>query len=60
MKIIPNTFAIFWSLPGDKTQFHADVGAKTAREAVASFSKYFPGDVIRSVRSTSGRFEAFK
>lgn len=54
-------YAIFWSMPGSKTQHHADIfHAKTAQEAVDHFRKVFPGDVIRSVRSNSGRFEAFK
>lgn len=59
MKIIG--YAIFWSMPGSKTQFHADVfHLHTAQEAVDYFRSIFPNDVIRSVRSASGRFEAFK
>ncbi len=58
MKIIG--FAVFWSFPGSAVQFHADVHASSAAEAARSFQSLFPGDVIRSVRSTSGRFEAFK
>lgn len=58
MKIIG--YAVFWSFPGDTIQFHADVQGKSARDAAAKFQNLFPGDVIRSVRSTSGRFEAFK
>lgn len=54
-------YAIFWSIPGSKTQFHADMfAAETAQQAVDQFRKVFPNDVIRSVRSSSGRFEAFK
>jgi hypothetical protein len=59
MKIIG--YALFWSMPGSKTQFHADMfAAKTAQEAADMFRKVFPGDIVRSVRSPSGRFEAFK
>ena len=54
-------YAVFWSMAGSKTQHHADLfAAETAQQAVDQFRKWFPGDVIRSVRSPSGRFEAFK
>jgi hypothetical protein len=53
MKIIG--FAVFWG-----NQFHADVHAATAQEAADLFRSLFPGDTILSVRSSSGRFEAFK
>jgi hypothetical protein len=58
MKIIG--FAVFWSFADSSVQFHADVHASSAAEAARKFRDTFPGDVIRSVRSTSGRFEAFK
>lgn len=58
MKIIG--YAVFWSMHGSAVQFHADVHATSAVEAARAFRSLFPNDVIRSVRSTSGRFEAFK
>jgi hypothetical protein len=59
MKILG--YSVFWSMTGSKTQHHADMfAAETAQQAVDQFRKLFPNDIIRSVRSPSGRFEAFK
>lgn len=52
--------AIFWTRPGWRMQFHADMTAQPAAQAVAAFKALFPGDVVCSVRDTSGRFLAFK
>lgn len=56
MRIIANTFAVFWSPEGSKAQFHADVVARSSAEAVARFRDSYPDDIIRSVRDRSGRF----
>lgn len=64
MRILHNTFAVFWTRPGYKTQFHADVGRgddiKTPAECAAWFKRLFPGDIVLSVRDSSGRFLPFK
>ena len=60
MQILSNTYAVFWSLPTGGVQFHADVHAANAHEAVAKFREMFPGDRLCSVRGASGRFEGYK
>lgn len=59
MRVLPNTFAIFWSLPQGGQQFHADVPATSPAAALATFRALFPTDRIRSVRGTDGRFQSF-
>ncbi|AFU87873.1 hypothetical protein CcrColossus_gp003 [Caulobacter phage CcrColossus] len=63
MKIPRDTFAVFWSLPGDVMQFHGDMKRAlypTARAAAEAFRAMFPRNVVKSVRDASGRFLAFK
>lgn len=63
MKIMHNTFAVFWTRPGYKVQFHADVGRgviNTPAECAAWFKTTFPGDIVKSIRDSSGRFLPFK
>ena len=59
MRILPGTYAVFWSRPGWGQQFQADVVATCARQAAATFRSLFPGDLIRSVRGRDGRFASF-
>lgn len=60
MRITPGTFAVFWSRPGWRQAFHADVGAGSPGEAVATFRALYPTDVVRSVRGADGRFASFR
>lgn len=66
MRIIENTFAIFWSMPckGKRQQFHADMAKLYPDEmpsmSVARFRTLFPADCVHSVRDRSGRFLPFK
>lgn len=61
MKIMQNTYALFWTRKGWKKQFHADVPADVpAPVAVSRFRDMFPDDVVCSVRDASGRFVAFQ
>lgn len=60
MKIIANSFAVFWTRPGWKQQFMADVGGFTDPvAAVAWFKTAYPEDVVCSIRDRSGRFLPF-
>jgi beta-lactamase class A len=59
MRIVRNTFAIFWSPQGASIQLHANVPAPSAAEAVTAFRNHFPADVLRSVRGADGRFQRF-
>lgn len=59
MRIVPNSFAIFWSSPKGGQQFHADVFATSPAEAVAAFRALFPTDTIHSCRASDGRFQRF-
>lgn len=61
MRIMQNTYALFWTRQGWKHQFHADVPNDVAApEAVKRFKDMFPDDVVLSVRDAKGRFLAFK
>ena len=67
MKILPKSFAIFWSLPGSAVQFQADGwrrplkggGYEGPAPVVARFREAFPDSIIRSVRDTDGRYLPF-
>lgn len=64
MKILQNSHAVFWKIPGSKQQFHADVmktiGVMKPRGAYTFFKREFPSDIVCSVRDASGRFCSFK
>lgn len=63
MRIVPNTLALFWTRPGWRQTFHADLGVQpgeTVAAAVARYRAMFPADTVRSVRDGSGRFVSFK
>lgn len=59
MRILHGSFAVFWSRPGWGRAFHADIHARSPKEAVAAFRQMFPDDTVRSVRGKDGRFAAF-
>lgn len=62
MKVARDSFAVFWSRPGWRVQFHADMKTAlypTAKAAAAAFRAMFPKDHVRSVRDASGRFQRF-
>jgi hypothetical protein len=64
MKIIDNTFAVFWRSADHRQQFHADAAKlfpdEPVRYVAARYRQIFPSDVICSIRDKSGRFVAFR
>lgn len=60
MRILPNTFAVFWKPSAScRVQFMADVPAASAEEAFSAFRSSFPSDLVCSVRDHAGRFAAY-
>jgi len=60
MKILKDTYAVFWTRKGWKQAFHADICAATPNEAYSQFAGMFPSDIVRSIRDKSGKFCKFK
>lgn len=63
MRVARESFAVFWTRPGWRVQFHADMKRAlypTAKAAADAFAAMFPADQVKSVRDGSGRFLTFK
>lgn len=63
MKILQNTFAVFWTRKEWRQQFHADLARlnnETARHAVQRYRAIFPQDIVCSVRASNGKFVSFR